>query len=261
VSDPKASGSTVARSVRALDVDTWPAFARLAEANNGVWGGCWCVGFHAKVGKGRTSAQNRADKEQRVAESRTHASLVLDGDECLGWCQFGSAEELPEIKSRRRYEKDLTTVPDWRITCFFTGKGLRRRRRRARRGAGGDRPPRRRHGRGLPRGDRRPHAVGLVPAHRADGRLREPRLHAHAADLAAPLGRHPDCRPGLTSPAKASTQHRCHRHPEIPRHARHLRRRRPKAVRRTTRQVRLRASTPAIQRMTGVPLEDPLARS
>jgi len=127
VSDPKASGSTVARSVRALDVDTWPAFARLAEANNGVWGGCWCVGFHAKVGKGRTSAQNRADKEQRVAESRTHASLVLDGDECLGWCQFGSAEELPEIKSRRRYEKDLTTVPDWRITCFFTGKGLRRR--------------------------------------------------------------------------------------------------------------------------------------
>jgi len=240
VSDPKASGSTVARSVRPLDVDTWPAFARLVEANNGVWGGCWCMGFHAKVGKGRTSAQNRADKEQRVAESRTHASLVLDRDECLGWCQFGSAEELPEIKSRRRYEKDLTTVPDWRITCFFTGKGL--------------------HGRGLPRGDRRPHAVGLVPAHRADGRLREPRLHAHAADLAAPLGRHPDCRPGLTSPAQASTQHRCHRHPEIPRHARHLRRRRPKAVRRTTRQkVRLRASTPAIQGMTGVPLEDPLA--
>jgi len=98
VSDPKASGSTVARSVRPLDVDTWPAFARLAEAINGVWGGCWCMGFHAKVGKGRTSAQNRADKEQRVAESRTQASLVLDRDECLGWCQFGSAEELPETK-------------------------------------------------------------------------------------------------------------------------------------------------------------------
>ena len=49
------------------------------------------------------------------------------GDECLGWCQFGSPEELPEIKSRRRYEQDLTAVPDWRITCFFTGKGRRRR--------------------------------------------------------------------------------------------------------------------------------------
>jgi len=128
VSDPKAAGTTTAAlSVRPLNVDTWPAFARLVEANNGVWGGCWCMGFHVKVGKGRTAAQNRAEKEQRVNEGRSHAALVLDGDKCLGWCQFGSPGELPEIKSRRQYEKDLTTLPDWRITCFFTGKGLRRR--------------------------------------------------------------------------------------------------------------------------------------
>jgi hypothetical protein len=71
-------------------------------------------------------AQNRAEKEQRVREGRTHAALVLDAGRCLGWCQFGSPGELPEIKSRRRYEQSLTTPPDWRITCFFTGKGLRR---------------------------------------------------------------------------------------------------------------------------------------
>ncbi len=35
--------------------------------------------------------------------------------------------ELPYIKSRRAYEKDLTTLPDWRVTCFFTGKGQRGR--------------------------------------------------------------------------------------------------------------------------------------
>jgi len=209
VSDPKATGKTSATlSVRPLDVDTWPAFARLVEANNGVWGGCWCMGFHVQVGKGRTPAQNRAEKEQRVEEGRTHAALVLDGDQCLAWCQFGSPGELPEIKSRRRYEKDLTTLPNcWRITCFFTGKGLRRRgvADSARRGAGRDRALRRRHGRGLPRGDRRPHAVGLVSAHRADGRLREPRLHAHAADLPAPLGRHPHRRPGLTTGRRRAT--------------------------------------------------------
>jgi hypothetical protein len=84
-------------------------------------------GFPRQGGKGRTSAQNRAEKEQRVLQGRTHAALVFDGEECLGWCQFGSPEELPEIKSRRRYDKDLGTLPDWRITCFFTGKGLRRR--------------------------------------------------------------------------------------------------------------------------------------
>ena len=84
------------------------------------------MGFHVKVGRGRTPAQNRAEKEQRVREGRTHAALVLDAGRCLGWCQFGSPGELPEIKSRRRYEQGLTALPDWRITCFFTGKGLRR---------------------------------------------------------------------------------------------------------------------------------------
>jgi hypothetical protein len=113
--------------VRALDVDTWPAFARLVEANNGVWGGCWCMGFHVKLTQDRTAAQNRAEKEQLVREGRTHNALVFDGDECLGWCQFGSPEELPEVKSRRRYEKELEKLPDWRVTCFFTGKGLRGR--------------------------------------------------------------------------------------------------------------------------------------
>jgi len=113
--------------VRALDMSTWPAFARLVEANNGVWGGCWCMGFHVKLGQGRTREQNRAEKEERARQDRTHAALVFAGEECLGWCQFGSPEELPEIKSRRRYEAGLTIPPDWRITCFFTGKGRRGR--------------------------------------------------------------------------------------------------------------------------------------
>ena len=88
-----------------LDVDTWPAFARLVEANNGVWGGCWCLGFHLRLGHGRTAEQNRAEKEERVREDRTHAALVLDGDDCVGWCQLGSAEELPVLKSRRRDDR------------------------------------------------------------------------------------------------------------------------------------------------------------
>jgi GNAT superfamily N-acetyltransferase len=113
-------------SVRPLVAETWSAFAELVEANNGVWGGCWCVGFHVKL-KGRTPAENRAEKEARVRDGRTHAALVFDGDKCLGWCQFGSPDELPEIKSKRLYDKGLEALPDWRITCFFTGKGLRGR--------------------------------------------------------------------------------------------------------------------------------------
>jgi hypothetical protein len=112
---------------RALGPDTWDAYARLVEANKGVWGGCWCMGFHVRLGQGRSAEQNRAEKQDRVATGRAHASLVFDGDECLGWVQFGSPDELPEIKSRRRYDAGLEELPTWRVTCFFTGKGHRGR--------------------------------------------------------------------------------------------------------------------------------------
>ena len=110
---------------RPLDAATWPDFAAAVERNGGVWGGCWCMAFHPE-GVGRAAPQHRADKERRVREDRAHAALVYDGDACLGWCQFGTTEELPRIKSRRAYEQGLGDLPDWRITCFFVDKGRRR---------------------------------------------------------------------------------------------------------------------------------------
>lgn len=109
-----------------LSVATWPAFAALVERHNGVWGGCWCMGFHSEgVGGDRTAEQNHDDKLHRVREGRAHAALVFDGDACVGWAQFGSPDELPRIKSRRAYEAELTETPDWRITCFFVDKAYR----------------------------------------------------------------------------------------------------------------------------------------
>jgi hypothetical protein len=112
-------------TVRPLAPDTWDAFAHLVEANNGVWGGCWCLGFHPEYGQ--KGIDHRAAKEERVRTGRAHAALVFSGDQCLGWCQFGSPEELPKVKSRRMYEQGLVSLPDWRVTCFFTGKGHRKR--------------------------------------------------------------------------------------------------------------------------------------
>ena len=113
--------------VRVLDETTWADFAALVERHNGVWGGCWCMGFHAEgVGRHKSPAQNRAEKEARVHEGRAHAALVYDGDACVGWCQFGPPEELPRIKHRRAYERELDGLPDWRITCFFVDKAHRR---------------------------------------------------------------------------------------------------------------------------------------
>ena len=114
--------------VRSLDETTWPDFARLVERHNGVWGGCWCMAFHAGgVGGTRTPAENRSEKECRVREGRAHAALVYAGPTCVGWCQFGPTAELPRIKRRRAYLEGLKTLPDWRITCFFVDRAHRRR--------------------------------------------------------------------------------------------------------------------------------------
>jgi GNAT superfamily N-acetyltransferase len=109
-------------SVTPLDETTWPDFAALVERHNGVWGGCWCMAFHAK---GMSAAQNRLEKEARVREGRAHAALVFDGAACVGWCQFGPTDELPRIKHQRAYRDGLTSLPDWRITCFFVDKSYR----------------------------------------------------------------------------------------------------------------------------------------
>ena len=113
-------------ATKPLDVDTWPDFAALVEANNGVWGGCWCMGFHPKgPGWGKDPELNRAEKEERVRNGEAHAALVYDGDKCVGWCQFGVPDELPRIKNKRAYLAGLEDQPDFRITCFFVGKGHR----------------------------------------------------------------------------------------------------------------------------------------
>lgn len=107
-----------------LDESSWDAFARLVDANNGVFGGCWCMGFHPD--DTRDPVLNRERKLARVRAGKAHAALVLDGDDCVGWCQFGAPEEVPKIKNRAAYEKSRTTLPDWRIACNFVGKGHRR---------------------------------------------------------------------------------------------------------------------------------------
>ncbi len=113
-------------SVKPLDESTWPDFARLVEKNNGVWGGCWCMAFHPEgVGRAKSAAQNRSEKEGRVRAGRAHAALVYDGSTAVGWCQFGPTDELPRIKHKRDYQNGLTQLPEWRITCFFVDRAYR----------------------------------------------------------------------------------------------------------------------------------------
>ena len=111
-------------AIKPLSPSTWTDFAALVERHNGVWGGCWCMAFHPE-GVGRTAARHRTEKQCRVREGTAHAALVYDGRTCVGWCQFGSPDELPRIKRQRAYRDGLTRLPTWRITCFFVDKAYR----------------------------------------------------------------------------------------------------------------------------------------
>lgn len=116
--------------MRELDGSTWDAFAELVERNNGIFGGCWCIGFHPE--RGQAGISHRDAKEDRVRSDRAHAALVIDRDGVAqGWCQYGSPEELPNIKHRRKYDQKPPPLPDWRITCFYVdpkhrGEGIAR---------------------------------------------------------------------------------------------------------------------------------------
>jgi GNAT superfamily N-acetyltransferase len=106
-------------TVRSLDSSTWDGFAELVERNNGIFGGCWCLGFHPERAVGEI-ADRAATKQARVRTDRAHAALVFDGDGLVqGWCQWGSPDELPHVKNRREYEKASPPPPDWRIACVY----------------------------------------------------------------------------------------------------------------------------------------------
>ena len=125
-----ADRSTDDLTIRPLASDTWRAFSDLVERHNGVFGGCWCTWFHTlsrDKDKDRTYESNRDLKCQLVEHGRAHAALVFDGDIAVGWCQFGSPEELKNIKHRKEYEAELDSLPDYRLTCFFVDKRYRRR--------------------------------------------------------------------------------------------------------------------------------------
>ena len=111
--------------VKALDEGTWPDFVRLVEKHNGVWGGCWCLYFHHK-GTG-SQEQNKQTKYELVCQGRAQAALVYDGDNAVGWCQFGRPGDLPRIYHKKGYAQGVKEAPDWRITCFFVDRHYRKK--------------------------------------------------------------------------------------------------------------------------------------
>ena len=112
-------------SVRELRSATWPDFERMVEKHNGVWGGCWCTAFHLTNEESKKwSGKHQEYKEKLVRANQSHAALVYDGPDVVGWCQFGPPVEL--VARMSAYGKMGLDLPDWRTTCFFVDRDHRR---------------------------------------------------------------------------------------------------------------------------------------
>jgi len=123
-------------TIAPLTSDTWDTFADLVERHNGIFGGCWCTWYHTMhEEKTFDAADNRALKQRLVAEGRAHAALVMKDSEAIGWAEYGTCAELPNMKHRKELDATTTVRPDYRITCLFVDRRFRRH------GTGSRRPP------------------------------------------------------------------------------------------------------------------------
>ncbi len=43
----------------------------------------------------------------------------------MGWCQYGTPEDLPNLKNRKAYGRSIEVLPTWRIGCIFTASTRR----------------------------------------------------------------------------------------------------------------------------------------
>ncbi len=116
--------------IKALGSQTWDAFAGLAGRHGGAgMGGCWCTWFHLETHSGTstgTAEGSRDFKRSLVETGHAHAALVFDGDQAVGWAQYGGPDELPGIAHRKEYLDGADVLPDYRITCFLVDRRARR---------------------------------------------------------------------------------------------------------------------------------------
>ena len=118
-------------STKELTEKTLPDFERLFEKHPAPGAFmCWCMYHHQSSSSAASEQQhsrvesaaiNRKQKRELVKKGRSHGILVYSKGEPVGWCQYGTMDELPRIdhdRSYRRLARESDAKRLWRITCF-----------------------------------------------------------------------------------------------------------------------------------------------
>lgn len=127
-------------STKELTKNTLPDFERLFKKHPAPGAFmCWCMYHHRARplavnehphSRVKRVARNRQQRRELVENGCSHGILVYSKGEPVGWCQYGSRDELPRIdnnRSYRRLARESGTKRLWRITCFTVDKKHRER--------------------------------------------------------------------------------------------------------------------------------------
>ncbi len=125
-----------------LSMETWPDLERLFKKpgiGDAWW--CWCTHHHVSSyslpenkqppTRAERAPRNRRKKRELVEKGLAHGILVYTKDrEPVGWCQYGSRDELPRADHTQNYRNLAPKDGEerlWRVTCFVVDKEYRRR--------------------------------------------------------------------------------------------------------------------------------------
>lgn len=105
-----------------LEADFW----RLHHPEHSC-GWCFCSAWWVPEWEGwssRSAEQNRAVREQLLADGEYDGYLLYRGQEPIGWSQVGLRDRLSKLNEQFGFAPDPTV---WAITCFLIHPEYRRR--------------------------------------------------------------------------------------------------------------------------------------
>jgi GNAT superfamily N-acetyltransferase len=114
-------------TIRPLTPSRWPDLVRLFGAN-GACAGCWCMWPRrtaAEFRRGKGAGNRRAFRRVVTAGPPPGVLGYVDGVPA-GWCAVAPRDAYPRL-DRSRVMARVDDEAVWSVSCFFVGRGFRRR--------------------------------------------------------------------------------------------------------------------------------------
>ena len=115
-------------ALKVLTPADWPALEQLFGPR-GATGGCWCMWWRRRGGKSWTACRgepNRLAFRDLVLSSAAKGVIAFNGDEPIGWCNFGPREDFQRLIASRVLQRS-SKAKRWSIACFYVRAGWRRK--------------------------------------------------------------------------------------------------------------------------------------